>query len=217
MSEETIRRPIKARGTRWAAATAAWLARIGLRPNQISILSILFAAVSGACLLLAATGDATLRIVLLVVAAACIPLRLLCNLFDGMVAVECGLGTKTGAIFNELPDRVSDLLVIVSAGYAVTSVAWGSDLGWVAGALAVMTAYVRVLGASAGAPQDFRGPMAKQERMAVMGAACLLTALETAMGWRDRVMVFGLGAIAVGCVITCARRTWRILAALESR
>jgi phosphatidylglycerophosphate synthase len=192
------------------------LTRIGLRPNQISVLSVAFAAGTAACLLLSPQGSPGARIALLVAAAACIPLRLLCNLFDGMVAVEGGLGTRSGAVYNELPDRISDLLAIVGAGYAVTWVGWGPELGWAAGALAVLTAYVRTLGAASGASQDFRGPMAKQQRMVVLIAACLLMAGEIALGWPERVMIVALWVIAVGCVVTCVRRARRILGELES-
>ena len=57
-------------------------------------------------------------------AAACIQLRLLCNLFDGMVAVEGGFKTKSGEIYNELPDRVADVLILAGAGYAMPSSEW---------------------------------------------------------------------------------------------
>jgi phosphatidylglycerophosphate synthase len=217
MSGTTIRRPIKARDSRWAAATALRLARAGLQPNQISVLSVVFALLTAICLIMARDGGAGARIALLVAGAACIPLRLLCNLFDGMVAVECGLGTKSGAIYNELPDRVSDVLVTVGAGYSIAWIGWGPELGWAAGVLAMMTAYVRTLGASAGASQDFRGPMAKQQRMVVMVAACLLTAGEIALGWAERAMTIGLWLIVVGCVVTCVRRARRILRELESQ
>ena len=40
-----------------------------------------------------------------------------------------------------------------------------APLGWAAAVLAVLTAYVRVLGGSLGLTQHFIGPMAKQHRM----------------------------------------------------
>ena len=100
--------------------------------------------------------------------------RLLCNLLDGMVAIEGGRKTRAGDIFNDLPDRISDPLIIVPAGYAITSLPFGPDLGWLAAVVALLTAYVRVLGHSAGTPDFFVGPMAKQHRMAVLTVACAL-------------------------------------------
>ena len=55
---------------------------------------------------------------LLVGAAVLIQFRLLCNLFDGMVAVEGGLGTPSGILFNDFPDRIADPLILICAGYA---------------------------------------------------------------------------------------------------
>jgi hypothetical protein len=65
------------------------------------------------------------------------------------------------SIFNDIPDRISDALLLVSAGYAISIISWGAALGWCAALLAVMTAYVRTLAASLGAPVNFQGPMAK--------------------------------------------------------
>ena len=105
---EIVRRPLKSRGTRWAAAAAKWAAGIGLRPNQISILSIGFAALA-CCLVLTSHVDEGTTAWLFVGAAAGVQLRLLCNMLDGMVAVEGGLRTKTGEIYNELPDRLIEV------------------------------------------------------------------------------------------------------------
>ena len=117
------------------------------------------------------------------------PFRLLCNMLDGMLAVEGGLKTPSGELYNELPDRLADLLILVGAGYAIV-VPWGPELGWAAAADGALTAYVRTLGVAAGASQHFVGPMAKPRRMHVLIAACLLSAVETVVGWPEgRVLV----------------------------
>jgi phosphatidylglycerophosphate synthase len=216
-SQSVTRRPLKSRETKWAIVTARWLTRRGVKPNQVSILSVVFSGLAGGCLLMAGTRGPALRAAYLVAAAACIQLRLLCNLFDGMIAVEGGLKTKSGEIFNDLPDRIADSLILVLAGYSVPNPGWASTLGWAAGLLAVMTAYVRLLGDSAGVAQYFLGPMAKQQRMAVMTLACLLAALEPVLGWDGRVMTLALAVIVVGCAVTIVRRTRRIVRELESR
>jgi len=209
------RRPIRARDTKWAAAAARWLTRSGLKPNQISILSVVFASIAGACLLLASTQTWGVRVALLMGAAACIPLRLLCNMFDGMVAVEGGRQTKAGEIYNELPDRISDAIILVCAGYFSGGTCCGVELGWTAAILAVITAYVRTLGAMAGASQQFCGPMAKQQRMAVIIAACLLTIVEGASDYRSEIMPLALGIVIGGCVVTIGRRMFLIMKELD--
>jgi phosphatidylglycerophosphate synthase len=90
-------------------------------------------------------------------------------------------------------------------------------LGWLAGVLAVLTAYVRMLGGSLGLKQDFSGPMAKQQRMAVMTAACVLACFEPLLHLRGVVMESALVVIVAGCVVTLVRRTMRIAHELETR
>lgn len=194
------------------------LAHAGVRPNTISVASVFFAAQAGACLWLSGRVTHPWQwSALLVLAAAGIQMRLLCNLFDGMVAIEGGFRTKAGEIYNELPDRFSDALILAGAACSVPDFAWTRDLGWLAAVLAVITAYVRALGVSAGASQQFVGPMAKPHRMAVMTAACLLAALAPIWSPLTRALPLALGVIAVGCVVTIARRTRRIILELESK
>jgi phosphatidylglycerophosphate synthase len=198
------RRPLQSRDARWAKATASFLAARRVPPNAISIGSVVFAAIAGAALLF--SRDLA-RIPLLVVAAIAIQLRLICNLLDGMVAVEGKLGSKSGEIYNDLPDRIADPLILVAAGYATPY----PFLGWCAGLLAVFTAYTRLLGAATGAGQDFRGPMAKPQRMAVMTLAAL------AQIFTPYALTAALALIVLGCVVTIARRTANIKRILESK
>src|SRR5690606_32349610 len=104
------RRPVAARTTGWAKALSAALATSSITPNQISVLSIFF-AILGAAALLYWPGIAGL-----ISCAICIQLRLICNLLDGMVAMEGGKQTPTGALYNEYPDRIADSLLIVTLG-----------------------------------------------------------------------------------------------------
>ena len=212
------RRPIRARNTRWAHAAAAALTRLGLRPNQISVLSVVSASLGAAAL--AGSGQthrAAVRVGLLLLAGGFVQLRLLCNLLDGLVAVEGGLRTKTGEIYNELPDRISDALFLAAAGYATRWTGGERDLGWAAATAAVVVAYVRALGGQIGAAQQFCGPMAKQQRMFTLTLACAATAAEILLDWPTRTMTLALGLIVLGSAITAARRTRRIARELEAR
>ena len=77
------------------------------------------AALAGVAFYLAGSADGVLRVVLLVLAALFCQLRLLCNLLDGMVAIEAGKSAGDGPFWNEFPDRVSDILIVVGLGYGV--------------------------------------------------------------------------------------------------
>src|SRR5579885_1570136 len=118
------RRPLKSRNTSWAAGCARILIRARIRPNHISLLSMVFAAGAGACFLATNRTQPGMQIVLYLAAAALIQLRLLCNLLDGMVAIEGGFRSSSGEVFNEVPDRISDIVVLVPIGYAIPDIPW---------------------------------------------------------------------------------------------
>jgi len=211
------RRPIAVRNSAWARSAARWATGIGLTPNAVSILSMVFSAMAAIGLELSFDVEPTRRAALLIVAAACIQLRLLCNLLDGLMAVEGGLKSCTGDLYNDLPDRISDALTLIGAGYAVRQWPMAVELGWLAALLAVMTAYVRVLGASIGVAHQFCGPLAKQQRMAVITVACVFSLIEPWLHWRGQIMLAALGMVALGCLITISRRLSRIVGVLRSR
>lgn len=204
------RRPLKTRSKAWAGALASMLGKARISPDVISLFSVAFAVLGGALLMIAGLEDRPgLRAACLIGAAVCVQLRLLANMMDGMVAVEHGLGSSSGPIWNELPDRIADALFLVGAGYAAWAMGMtaGSWLGWLAALLAVLTAYVRELGRGLGHPADFSGPMAKPHRMFVLTVTCAVSTLEPLWGWRGEVLMVGLGVIAAGSLITVFRRT----------
>lgn len=201
------RRPIKTRSTRAAQALASGLIRTAITPDQISLASMVF-ALAGAAALLWLPGPPGL-----VLCALCVQLRLLCNLMDGMVAVEGGKKSPLGDLYNEIPDRLADSLFLVALGYAC-GLAW---LGWCAALVAAFTAYIRVLGGALGLPQDFRGPQSKSQRMAVMTAGCLLAAVEFALRGSQQVLQLALVVIASGAVLTCILRARAMAALLRAR
>lgn len=174
-----MRRAIPQRTTSWARASAAAMQKIGLTPNLISVASVAIAAIGCAALVLAGIyDDAAPRTTFLILAAICAPLRLLANMLDGMLAVEGGMSSPVGDLYNEVPDRLSDLLFLAGAGYAAVHVPGGVLLGWIAASLAVLTAYVRSLGAAQGLSNHFNGPMSKPQRMWILVIGCLASSVE---------------------------------------
>jgi phosphatidylglycerophosphate synthase len=217
------RRPLASRSTGWARAISSALARSSITPNQISVASIAFALIGSYTIVQWPTWPAGM-----IVGAACVQLRLLCNLLDGMVAVEGGKASPVGALYNEIPDRIADSLFLVALGYAAQQV----ELGWFVALAAAVTAYIRVLGGSLGLPQDFRGPQAKPHRMFVMTLALIGAAIELAFFDRTTMILraaefgastapialqLGLAIIAIGTVMTCVNRARAIANALHGR
>jgi phosphatidylglycerophosphate synthase len=171
-----------------------------------------------ACFLLAPEMQKPVWAALLWIGAAgCIQLRLVCNLMDGMVAVEGGKASATGPIYNEAPDRIADVLILVGAGYS-TNVEPGViklfdalPLGWACAVLAMGTAYLRVLQGTLTGQQSFMGPMAKQHRMAVLTLGTLIAAGQQSFqisvaGAEINALKLALLVIFFGSAITCVRR-----------
>lgn len=211
------RRELATRRASWAKSLAAALAATGATPNAVSITSTVFAAVAALGLWLAGRADMPARTGCLLLAAASIQLRLLCNLLDGMLALEQGLQTPTGPLYNEVPDRVSDVVILAAAGYSIAGASAGVALGWAAAAAALFTAYVRLLGGSLVGTQDFVGPMAKPQRMFVLTVACVLASVEALAGWPAQVMRVALIVIVCGAAATAWRRIARIAREMEAR
>jgi phosphatidylglycerophosphate synthase len=213
MAQDDNRRPLASRDSGWARSIARKLSNAAVTPNQISMASLVMAAFAGTAFWIAGTTESWPRAALLLAAALFCQLRLLCNLFDGMVAIEGGKQEPDGPFWNEFPDRVADILILVGAGYGAGVPA----LGWAAAGLAVLTAYTRELGRACGLPADFSGPMAKQHRMATITVAALLSLLEPLWGARSEVLIIALWIIAAGAAVTAFRRAMHAVRALRAR
>ena len=202
----TTRRPLKIRHHRLSQGCVKWLSQKSITPNQISSLGLIFALCAGLCLLMS-TQNLEYRSLWMLAAALFIPARLFCNLLDGMLAIEGGKSTASGELFNDIPDRLSDPIIIIAAGYSILSVTWGEILGWLAAILAILIAYIRTLAISIGAPANFSGPMARQQRMVLLTVSCVLVAIEYYFWQHDYAMLISLIMMNIGCIWTALRRT----------
>jgi phosphatidylglycerophosphate synthase len=208
------RRPIAAR----RLAPFIWLAdrlvRAEASPNAISLAGLAAGILAGVCFALVGTWPEASR-ALWLLGAVLVLLRLLANMLDGMVAVGRGIASPLGELFNEVPDRVSDSAVLIGVGVAAGG--WfGVALGLAAALAAMATAYVRAVGKAAGAPSDFSGPMAKQQRMAlVVALAVWCTVTPAGWGTNSALPAIVLGVATLGSVYTAARRLRRIAAELH--
>ena len=100
MSDPADRRPIASRNTAFARRITGFLVRRNLTPNAISMLSMAAAAVAG--LAFACAGGHWAGLIL---AALACQMRLLCNLFDGLVA-DLSLAVRdTAALLRDHPPR----------------------------------------------------------------------------------------------------------------
>jgi phosphatidylglycerophosphate synthase len=213
------RRPIRSREHKLWIAIASALATRGVSANAISVFGMIACIGAGAALVATSHASGWTTRSLWIAGALLIQLRLVCNMLDGMVAIKRGIASPVGELYNEIPDRVSDMAALIGLGYAAGS---SVPLGFLAAALAVFVAYVRAMAKAAGAPNDFRGPMAKQQRMFLATLAALFMGLAPE-GWKQpfwsgwTVPSIVLAIICVGCILTAIRRTLRAADTLRSR
>jgi len=192
---------------------ARWLADRGVSPNGISMLGMVFGVLAGVAFMLTDTfpqaGNGYW-----IAGAVLVQLRLLGNMFDGMVALLQERASALGELYNEIPDRVSDAVTLIGFGFAAGSNPW---LGLIAALLAVFTAYVRAMGKVAGAHQEFCGPMAKPQRMFLVTLAALFIGFggnnllgEDELLGPFSIAVWTIWLIIAGCMITAVRRLKKI-------
>lgn len=198
------RRPLKSRGVRVFMRLSKVLANRGVTPNAISIGSVGFALLGGIALLTTSHVEGGLERVLWFVAAVCIQLRLLANMLDGMVAQDSGSTSALGELYNEAPDRVSDAILLIATGFVAGS---SPHLGYVATVLALLVAYLRAIGSSAGAGQIFVGWMSKPQRMFSLTVLCLFQSFAP-QAWRTARPLFELGAPGIVLAIICVGSAW---------
>lgn len=208
--EPTDRRPLASRERVVWQKLANSLASNHVSPNSISIVSMVFGIAAGAMLVGTAFASAGWhQRGLWLAAAAAIQLRLLANMLDGMVAIASQQASPLGELYNELPDRVSDVAIIIGAGYAAGGLpSWG----FLAAVVAVLTAYIRAVGKAMGASNLFLGPMAKPHRMFTLTLVAVFMGVLPA-GWqpfwgasRAGLVSVGLGCIILGGLVTVFRR-----------
>lgn len=209
------RRPIAARDLGASRVVARWLAARGVSANAISVAGMVAGLAAG----VAFAGTILLpdhARLLWLAGAACIQLRLLANMFDGMVAIETRTTSRVGELYNEVPDRVSDTATLIGLGQAALS---SPALGYQAAVVALFVSYVRVMGKAAGASHDFCGPMAKQHRMFVATVAAVWCGVVP-VAWQTLgplgVPGWTLALIVALGLVTAVRRLARISRALRA-
>ena len=189
--------------------------RADVNPDTISYLSVVVSAAAGICF-----WQAGAHPWLLLAGPAFCYARLWCNMLDGMVALASGKASWRGEILNDLPDRVSDVLIFVGTAHSGLNFVLS---GYWAAIAALFTAYVGMLGQAVGVQREFSGWMSKPWRMVALhfGAWVTLGLLWWGRGeihWgRLTVLDWTCLVIIAGCGQTVWIRLARIMAALRRK
>ena len=213
--EPTSRRPIGEGFRSTALSATALCVKSNIHPDAISYASVVAAAIAAFCFWKSGFHPA-----LLFVAPLFCYLRLWFNMLDGMVAIASGKASWRGEILNDLPDRVSDVLIFAGVAHS----GWMNPyLGYWAAIFALLTAYVGMFGQAVGVQREFSGVMSKPWRMVALHIGAWMT-----LGyfwWKSGGLFLGdfmildwtCIVIIAGCLQTIALRLKRIMAALRAK
>ncbi len=208
--QSSTRRPIAAVFRRTGDGATRFCVRYGIHPDAISYLSIVAALIAAICF-----WRSGARRWLLIIAPLFCYLRLWFNMLDGLVAFAAGKATRRGEILNDLPDRISDIVIFVGVAHSGLA---NPFIGYWAAIFAVLTSYVGLFGQALGVQRQFGGFMSKPWRMVALSVGAWLTfflvpqssAAFTVLNWTCLVII-------AGCVETIVVRLKRITAALQDK
>jgi phosphatidylglycerophosphate synthase len=206
--QPTSRRPIAGVFRRTANLAVRVCLKLHIHPDAISYASIVAAMAAGGCFVLASRW-----VIFLLIGPLFCFLRLWCNMLDGMVAVAGNTASKRGEILNDLPDRISD--VIIFAGVAHSG--WCNPfLGYWAAIFSLLTAYVGMFGQAVGGRREFGGMMSKPWRMVVIAVASWVLLAMILLG-RGSYLELNLacGTVVLGCVQTMWVRLASIMRSIK--
>lgn len=210
--EPTSRRPIAGMFRSTARRLVDIAVRAGIHPDVFSYASIVVAGIAGILF-----WQSTRHPKFLILGVAFALLRLWLNMFDGMVAVAAGKASKRGEIINDLPDRISDIVIFIGVAHS----GWCHRLpGYWVVIMALLVAYVGLTGQAVGVQREYSGLMSKPWRIVLMSVAAMITSIQIHRdapywfaGWL--ILDWANFAIIAGCAQTIIVRLKRIFRALR--
>jgi len=208
--QPSSRRPIAAVFLRTGDAATRFCVRHGIDADAISYLSIVAALIGAIGFWKSGTAHW-----LLIVAPLFCYLRLWFNMLDGLVAVAAGKASRRGEILNELPDRISDIIIFVGVAH---SGLMNPLIGYWAAIFAVLTAYVGLFGQALRVKRQFGGVMSKPWRMVALSIGAWLTFfLPPQASASLAILDWTCLLIIAGCMETIVVRLKHITAALQDK
>lgn len=210
----TGRRPIAMIFRKTAHRAVRCCRRHGVSANAVSAASLVAGIGSGLALVAVRWLDSHAVFLAIGLGIALSILRLWLNMLDGMVAMagraEGDRDDALGALFNEAPDRLSDLALLIGVAHSGLC---HPLTGYGAAIAALAVAYVGTLGQALGAGRRFEGWMSKPWRV----VAVLLGATVTVLSADRSVPLAGLPftltsldvallVLVVGAIETISRR-----------
>lgn len=151
------------------------LGRAGVDPDALTLAAIPVATVAGIALLLSPQVP-----LLLVLVPLCAVGRLLLNLLDGALARRLGRTHARGELYNELADRLADVVMLAPVAFLPGAQPETVLLG-VTGA--VLASFAGLAPKAAGGTRIYRGILSKPGRMALLSVFSLLALALGSDAW----------------------------------
>jgi phosphatidylglycerophosphate synthase len=190
--------------------------RFGVHPDAISYASIAASVAAAICFWQSGKSPW-----LLIIAPVFCYVRLWFNMLDGMVAIAAAKASTRGEILNDLPDRLSDVIIFVGVAH---SGLMNPFLGYWAAILAILTAYVGLFGQAVGVGREFSGIMSKPWRMLTLhvGAWATFASLRLNRGSVQSIANFTIFdwtclIVIAGCIQTILVRLKKIMPGLPKK
>ena len=211
--EPTSRRPIADIFRRYADTATKLCVGGGIHPDAISYASVATALMAALCFWKSQSAPW-----LLLLAPLFCLLRLYLNMLDGMVALAAGQASRRGEILNDLPDRISDVIIFTGAAHSGWMI---PIIGYWAAIFALITAYVGLFGQALGGPREFSGWMSKPWRMVGISLGSWIAFFLWRTGYVRgsclSILDWTCLIVIAGCVQTIVVRLKRIMAAVQDK
>jgi archaetidylinositol phosphate synthase len=186
--------------------------KIGLTPNQISLIGFILVLASAVSYVM--TTPQTLW--LLVLAVVFLLASGFCDTLDGIVARTFQQETVFGGFFDSVLDRYADAAVyaaIIVAGLVnpVWGPIWGSAWGLAALTGSMMVSYTRARAEAAGIKMESVGLAERAERMLILAAVSIV-----GFFWLPA-LSYGIALLAVLSNLTVLQRTLHVYKTLKKK
>lgn len=187
---------LKAQFQAWINGAAGFAYKIGLSPNTISIIGIIFAVASALMYSIWRINTA-----LVPVAGLLLLLSGFCDALDGVLAQKWGKITAFGAFLDSTLDRYSDALVI--CGIIIGGLC---DIVWGLAALigSFLVSYTRARGEASGIKMITVGIAERAERVIILAAVSFLFVVDVA------VVNYGMIIVAILANFTVLQRVFHV-------
>ncbi len=148
-----------------------------VNPDILSYAAVPVALLIGICVYFSADNNLLLILVIILTF-----IRMTLNTLDGIIAMEQGKTSLAGEIVNALPDRYSDIFLMLAIAFSSYC---RSYIGATAAICVLLVSYTGMMGKAIGVNWQHQGPLGKVERLILIMIAAFLQFIFTIKGHKN--------------------------------